>query len=119
MKNLYDFFKIIFYIEFFVFPISAGLLSYAAIRGNRKKTYIIATVQSFIMLILSLFGVYINAPPEVTDSSALQSLNAESPIEVTESGISTEVSALQPSNADSPIAVTDSGIITDLRDDFC
>ncbi len=65
---MYDFFKIIFYIEFFVFPISAGLLSYAAIRGNRKKPYVIATVQSFIMLILSLFGVYINAPPEIHES---------------------------------------------------
>ena len=68
IKLYYNFFRIIFYIEFFVFPISAGLLSYAAIKGRKKRPFVFAMVSSFIMLIVSLIGIYLNAPPEIRES---------------------------------------------------
>jgi hypothetical protein len=52
--------------------------------------------------------------PMTTDASLLQPLNAPSPIEVTLSGIFTDVSP-QPEKADLPIKVTLLGIVTDAR----
>ena len=64
----YDFFKLIYHIEFFLIPIIAGFLSHAAIKGKRKKPYVMALVCSIVMFILSFIGVYINSPPEIRDS---------------------------------------------------
>ena len=61
---MFDFFNWIFRIEFFIIPISAGLLSRAAIKGKPKKPYVIALISAFIMLLLSTFGMYINDTPE-------------------------------------------------------
>lgn len=65
---MYEFFKIIFYIEFFVFPISAGLLTRVAIKGKKKRPFVLAMISSAVMLIISLIGIYLNAPPEIRDS---------------------------------------------------
>ena len=65
---MYDFFKLIYHIEFFLIPIIAGLLSRAAIKGKKKKPYFMALTCSIIMFILSFIGVYINAPQEIRDS---------------------------------------------------
>ena len=48
-------------------------------------------------------------------SKLLQPVNASSPIEVTELGITTEVKLLQPVNAYLPIEVTELGISTDVK----
>jgi len=43
----------------------------------------------------------------------LQFMNAESPMELTESGIATELKLLQPENAEGPIDITEGGIVTE------
>ena len=45
----------------------------------------------------------------------VQSENAESPTEVTELGIVTEVKPVQPENAEASIVITDSGIVTEVK----
>ena len=42
-------------------------------------------------------------------------MNADTPIDVTELGMITEVKLLQPSNADTPIDLTEPGIETVVR----
>ena len=77
---LYDFFKLIFHIEFFIVPISAGFLTWAAINGKNKKPYLIAVISSTVMFILSFIGVYINSPPDIRASMRTElyrSLNIE------------------------------------------
>ena len=54
--------------------------------------------------------------PIVTDVSAKQVLNACFPISVTEFGIVIEVSPLQNANAQSPIEVTELGIVNDVSE---
>ncbi|MBR1730148.1 MAG: hypothetical protein IJ728_11575 [Selenomonadaceae bacterium] len=65
---MYEFFKIIFYIEFFVLPISAGFLTRALIKGKKIKPYLIAVASSSIMLVVSFIGIYLNAPPDIRAS---------------------------------------------------
>ena len=65
---LYDFFKLIFHIEFFLVPIIAGFLTRAIIKGKEKRPYIIALVTSSIMFVLAFVGVYVNSAPEIRAS---------------------------------------------------
>ena len=53
---------------------------------------------------------------KVTDVSPVQPLNAEPPMVVTLSGITTEVSEVHLENAPSPILVTLSGIVTEVSE---
>eukprot|EP00035_Acanthoeca_spectabilis_P006208 m.121913 g.121913 ORF g.121913 m.121913 type:complete len:185 (+) comp13401_c0_seq1:843-1397(+) len=50
----------------------------------------------------------------IIEVSPIQSEKAESPIEMTSSGITTDVSLRQPPNAFTPILVTPSGMMTDV-----
>ena len=68
LNVLYDFFKLIFHIEFFLVPISAGFLSWAAIKGKNKRPYLMALVISSVMFVLSFIGVYVNSEPEIRES---------------------------------------------------
>ena len=65
---MYDFFKLIYHIEFFLVPIIAGFLTRAAINGKNKGPYLRALVISFVMFILSFIGVVINSPQEIRES---------------------------------------------------
>lgn len=65
---MYDFFKLIFHIEFFLVPIIAGFLTRAIIKGKEKRPYIIALVTSGIMFVLAFVGVYVNSAPEIRES---------------------------------------------------
>ena len=69
---MYDFFKLIFHIEFFLVPIIAGFLTRAAINGKKKGPYVRALVISFVMFILSFIGVYINSAPEIRESMRVE-----------------------------------------------
>jgi hypothetical protein len=70
------------------------------------------------MLVKLLQSLNALSPISVTDDgistlvNLLQSANAHSPISVTDDGISMLVKLLQPLNAPSPISVTDDGIFT-------
>lgn len=57
-------FKIIFMINFFIFPISAGFLSYRKIRGRPAGRFFRMTVMSLIMLLLSWTGILLNESQE-------------------------------------------------------
>ncbi|MBR1398042.1 MAG: hypothetical protein IJ563_11000 [Selenomonadaceae bacterium] len=77
---MYDFFKLIYHIEFFLVPISFGFLSYAMINGKNKKPYVMAVISSIIMFIISFIGVYINDTPEHRESmrtSLYRTLNVD------------------------------------------
>ncbi len=64
-----DFFKLIFHLEFFIVPISAGFLSYAYINGKKsKKKFLRLLIISTGMLIISFIGIYVNSPPEIRES---------------------------------------------------
>ena len=51
----------------------------------------------------------------IVSEAILHSLNADLPIEITESGMTTEVKLLQLKNAQSAISVTESGMTTEVR----
>ena len=72
-NKMYEFFKLIYHIEFFLIPISAGFLTHAAIKGKKKKPYVMALIISTIVFILALTGAILNAPLEIR-SSILTSL---------------------------------------------
>ena len=55
---------IILQVNFFVLPISAGILSYKKIKGKPAGRYFRMTIMSLIMIILSYTGVVLNETPE-------------------------------------------------------
>ncbi len=59
-----ELFRLIFEINFFIFPISAGILSYKKIKGKPAGRFLRITVMSFIWLIISWVGVFVNETPE-------------------------------------------------------
>ena len=59
-----EFCKLIFEINFFIFPIAAGFLTYKKINGKSGGRFFRITVMSAIMLMLSLCGVFVNETPE-------------------------------------------------------
>ncbi len=59
-----EWFKIVCEINFFLFPISAGFLSYRKIHGKPAGRYLTMTIMSGIVLILSWVGFLINHTPE-------------------------------------------------------
>lgn len=59
-----EIFRIIFEINFFIFPISAGILTYKKIKGKPAGRFFRITVMSFIWLIISWIGVFVNETPE-------------------------------------------------------
>ena len=64
-----DFFKLIFHIECFIVPISAGLLSYAYINGKKsKRKFLLTFLLSSGILLISFIGVYVNSPDEIRQS---------------------------------------------------
>ena len=58
-------FTYLFEIYFFVFPISAGWLSYRKIKGKDAKRAWRITISSGVILLITWFGVFINSPVEV------------------------------------------------------
>ena len=59
-----ELFKLVFEINFFVFPISAGFLTYRKIRGRPGGRPLRMMIMSIIMLTLSFIGIVINETPE-------------------------------------------------------
>ena len=59
-----EIFRIIFEINFFIFPISAGILTYKKINGKPAGRFFRITVMSFIWVIISWVGVLVNETPE-------------------------------------------------------
>ena len=59
-----EFFKLVFEVNFFVFPISAGFLTYRKIHGKPGGRPLRMMVMSIIMLTLSFIGVVVNETPE-------------------------------------------------------
>ena len=64
---MYRFFELIFYIEFFLVPISVGFFTHALIKGKNKKPYLLAVISTTTMFILSFIGIYINGTQEKRD----------------------------------------------------
>ena len=60
-------------------------------------------------------SMLVRPPPSFTVASVVQLLKAFSPMEVTLSGMTTDVRDVQPAKADSPMVVTPSGIVMDVR----
>ena len=63
-----DFFKLVFHIECFVVPITAGFLSWALIKGKPARRFLLSLIFSSGVLIISFIGVYVNSPVEIRDS---------------------------------------------------
>lgn len=59
-----EFFRLVFEVNFFVFPISAGFLTYRKIHGKTGGRPLRMMVMSIIMLTLSFIGIVINETPE-------------------------------------------------------
>lgn len=59
-----EFCKLIVEINFFLFPISAGFLTYRKIKGRPAGRFFRMTVMSGIMFFISLCGVFVNETPE-------------------------------------------------------
>ena len=59
-----ELFRLIFEINFFIFPISAGILTYKKIHGKPAGRFFRMTIMSFIWLIISWIGVFVNETPE-------------------------------------------------------
>lgn len=57
-------FRFIFEINFFVFPISAGILAYKKINGKPAGRFLRMMIMSFIMLLVSFIGVILNETVE-------------------------------------------------------
>ena len=55
---------LILQVNFFVFPISAGILTYKKINGKPGGRFFRMMVMSLIMIILSYIGVDVNETPE-------------------------------------------------------
>lgn len=61
MKEL---FKLIFQINFFIFPISAAFLTYRKLKGRPTGRFLRTTIMSGIMLMVSYIGIFVNETPE-------------------------------------------------------
>ena len=61
---LLEWFKLVCEINFFIFPISAGFLTYRKIHGKPGGRVLRLTITSGIILILSWIGFLINHTPE-------------------------------------------------------
>lgn len=59
-----EFFRLVFEVNFFVFPISAGFLTYRKIHGKTGGRPLRMMIMSIIMLMLSFVGVVVNETPE-------------------------------------------------------
>jgi|GEM_PF-2559778 len=59
-----EFCKLIFEINFFIFPISAGILAYKKIHGKPADRFFRLMISSLVMLVLSYTGVFVNETPE-------------------------------------------------------
>ena len=59
-----EFFRLVFEVNFFVFPISAGFLTYRKIHGKTGGRPLRMMIMSIIMLTLSFIGIVINETPE-------------------------------------------------------
>ena len=59
-----ELFKFIVEINFFIFPISAGILTYKKIKGKPAGRFLRITVMSFIWLVIAYVGVIVNETPE-------------------------------------------------------
>ena len=58
-------FRFLFEIYFFVFPISAGWLTYRKLKGKDCKRAWKIVISSGVMLLITWFGVFINESQEV------------------------------------------------------
>ncbi len=59
-----EFCTLILQVNFFVFPISAGILTYKKINGKPGGRFLRMMVMSFIMIIISYIGIIVNETPE-------------------------------------------------------
>lgn len=59
-----EFFRLVFEVNFFVFPISAGFFTYRKIHGKKGGRPLRMMIMSMIMLTLSFIGIVINETPE-------------------------------------------------------
>ena len=59
-----EFCTLILQINFFVLPISAGILTYKKIHGKPGGRYVRMVIMSLIMIFLSYTGVIMNETPE-------------------------------------------------------
>lgn len=59
-----EFFKLVFEVNFFVFPISAGFLTHRKIKGKTGGRPLRMMIMSIIMLMLSFVGIVVNETPE-------------------------------------------------------
>ena len=59
-----EFFRLVFEVNFFVFPISAGFLTYRKIHGKTGGRPLRMMIMSIIMLTLSFIGIVVNETPE-------------------------------------------------------
>lgn len=59
-----ELFKLVFEINFFVFPISAGFLTYRKIHGKPGGRPLRMMIMSIFMLMLSFVGIVVNETPE-------------------------------------------------------
>lgn len=55
---------LILQVNFFVFPISAGFLTYRKIKGRPGGRFTRMMIMSLIMIILSYTGIVVNETPE-------------------------------------------------------
>ena len=58
-----ELFKLVFEINFFVFPISAGFLTYRKIHGKTGGRPLRMMITSIIMLMVSFVGIVVNETP--------------------------------------------------------
>ena len=58
-------FRFLFELYFFIFPISAGWLTYKKLNGKDTKRALRVTISSGVMLLITWFGVFINESQEV------------------------------------------------------
>ncbi|MBQ7705491.1 MAG: hypothetical protein IJT73_08715 [Selenomonadaceae bacterium] len=60
-----EIFRFVFEVNFLIFPISAGWLSYRKIKGKPGGRPLRMMITSFIMMLLAWTGVLLNESPEV------------------------------------------------------
>lgn len=59
-----DIFRFVFEVNFFVFPISAGWLTWRKLRGKTAGRPLRMMIMSLIMMLLTFFGILLNETPE-------------------------------------------------------
>jgi len=60
-----ELFRFVFEVNFLIFPISAGWLSYRKIKGKDGGRALRMMISSGIMMLLAWTGVFMNETPEV------------------------------------------------------